>query len=1078
MRQKFSTLIHFVLMIALVLGLVVTPFNASAQSSDGARTVAEEGKPRIIWLTSPANGSVYTAPASIVLTAVLTDTTNSVGKVAFILNNTSKLWESSTPPYTFTWSGVNPGNYVVGAYAYDKNGVKLTNANFAGVKVLAPGVPTPTPTATTVPGSTPAPVPTMPPSPTATPTPASALFTLTVNNGTGSGSYTAGTTVNITAAPPPADQVFLQWSGASVANVTAMTTTLTMPAANAGITATYGPDQIVPQPVASHPRLWVTVDDLPRLRAWASPTNPIYANGFQPALTYAINRTNAHWNWQTGLPGPGWQDSGSALFPGDGTEAYAEFFAFASLIDPNPANRDLYAQRARTLLMYVMNQAVQGPAAGQPFRDPQFATYDRSRTGGEAFGLTVDWIYPYLSAQDKATIRKVFLRWAEEQLTAYNHPVPLGVTNHPSLLGGQHGPRWAANNYFSGHMRHLVLMSLSFDPADDPAINPALSSITLGNTLRSYLLNATGAWLYEQYAIYEDANVVSPIYNVPTSGLGIASGGLSVEGSMYGDSLAYVQEALLALHTAGFHDETLSGPQIKLTDSTYWDKVLDGFLHSLAPIAQVDPAQAYMGPIYQMASHGDLLRFWVAPHEFPVYGALGVYDFLTGNTQRLAKGRWIAANAIQGGIDKLAERAGGNIWSNNEATNAILYFLMFDPAVDAQSIPDPRPALPTTFSMPAIGRILARTDWSANASWFTYKCGWLTINHQNGDCNQFEFYRKGEWLTKERSGYANDMILMTSDYHNTLALQNTATSGTTQPYLQFFEVETWQRGGQWTNGQNAGDPTVITSFGNNYIATTGISTNLYNRPDQWNPGNSIVDILHASRSLVWLKPDTIVVYDRATSKTANRFKRFNLVLTGDTTVNGKLATEVTPKGQQLFIRNLLPMTTTLTVLPAENFNLVAQGEPSRFRLVVEDASNPSDVRFLHVLEGADAGATPTAVQLVQSRSGAPFEGAVIGNTAVLFPVNLNNAGNTSYLVPMLATNHLVTGLTPGGAYDVDVLLTGSNVVIVVKANGSMYTADSGGVLNFDTSTIRPSDLEEETTTAANTLFLPLVTVAK
>ena len=38
--------------------------------------------------------------------------------------------------------------------------------------------------------------------------------------------------------------------------------------------------------------------------------------------------------------------------------AYAEFFAFWSLIDPDPSARPVHAQRARSLLMHVMNEAV------------------------------------------------------------------------------------------------------------------------------------------------------------------------------------------------------------------------------------------------------------------------------------------------------------------------------------------------------------------------------------------------------------------------------------------------------------------------------------------------------------------------------------------------------------------------------------------------------------------------------------------------------------------------------------------------------------------------------------------------
>lgn len=65
---------------------------------------------------------------------------------------------------------------------------------------------------------------------------------------------------------------------------------------------------------------------------------------------------------------------------------------------------------------------------------------------------------------------------------------------------------------------------------------------------------------------------------------------------------------------------------------------------------------------------------------------------------------------------------------------------------------------------------------------FDYRASWESINHQDDDGGQFEFYRKGEWLTKEMSNYDNNAAV----YHNTLALQNYYVNGT--PALQWFET--------------------------------------------------------------------------------------------------------------------------------------------------------------------------------------------------------------------------------------------------------------------------------------------------
>ena len=66
-------------------------------------------------------------------------------------------------------------------------------------------------------------------------------YQLTVNSGSGSGSYAAGSVVDLVANAPPSGQVFDQWTGdiGTVADVNAASTTLTMPAGDATVTASY-----------------------------------------------------------------------------------------------------------------------------------------------------------------------------------------------------------------------------------------------------------------------------------------------------------------------------------------------------------------------------------------------------------------------------------------------------------------------------------------------------------------------------------------------------------------------------------------------------------------------------------------------------------------------------------------------------------------------------------------------------------------------------------------------------------------------------------------------------------------------
>jgi hypothetical protein len=839
-------------------------------------------------------------------------------------------------------------------------------------------------------------------------------------------------------------------------------------ALGAGVVATLSlatPKPADAAPSTGHPRLWITPADVTRLQGWANPvTNPMYKNGLAVAAAAAKAHADASWNYNTGVPNANWHDTGSTSWEGDVTEAYAEMFAFMSLVDPNPANRPQWAMRARVLLMWAMNQAAQGVAAGLPFRDPQFPDFNRANIYGEAWGLTVDWIYPSLSAADKATVRKVFLIWSNEILNIANRsgggPYLPGKLNDPRVLGidptlpaaTNQGHeiqfRWAANNYFLGETRTLSLMAMSFDAADDPAVDPTKPVSQVGNSLGSFVNDTMGWWLYQIYALFETPSVTKLALGLSqtNASFGIASGGLPVEGSLYGESLGFLGETLLAMHTAGYDDTTLYGPQAGFMKSPYWDKTIDGIFHSIAP-APYQPSQAsgfaFQGQTWPVATSGDTLRTWVEDATFTLAGTVGLFDLATNNQTRLGKSRWIGMNAMLGGSANLYQRA-ANVWGNSYATTAILYYMLYDPA--AATPPDPRPTLPIHFTAPAIGTIYARSDWTPNASWVSFRCGWETINHISGDCGQFQFYRKGQWLTKEWSNYANDWNGYTPLYHNILGLQNDtpAISGS-------IWDTTVATGGQWNNGGNAGDPSIWLSANDNWAYSQTDATNLYNHQAWFSPSQAATDIKTAARSAVWLNPDYMVVYDRGTSGKSGRFKRFNLVMMAKPTITGTVAT-ATAGGQTLTVQSLMPANPTIReehfwkTNAVQEVNQTSYLDTSFDRLIIEDPTGPTNIRFLTVLQGTDAGVPALPATGIHSSAGAAFDGAVVGNYSVVFPVTLGQAfTSTSYAVPTTATRHLITGLTPGVAYSVT-LTPGNGVTNITVATGTGYIADVGGVI--------------------------------
>jgi hypothetical protein len=759
-----------------------------------------------------------------------------------------------------------------------------------------------------------------------------------------------------------------------------------------------------PIPLTSHPRLWITGDDLPRLRRWATEANPLWSGGMLAVADMLVGfMEGGH------LPD---DDPGGNAYETYPCENAAEFFAFLSLVHPDEDARTDFAKRAHILLMHVIDEAAKGPATGEPFRDPYFSTDDRSRWWGEAFPLTVDWIYPTLSATDQAKIRDVFLRWCEEntnaEITTYNHPEPNGVVNDPALTEDPIRLRWAGNNYFTAHMRNIGLMALALDPEDDP-----------DGELAVYLESATGAWLYMVDALLR----------------GDSRGGFTAEGFEYTQqALAYVVQFQLALHTAGQADPDRWGPQVILTDQPFWDEAIPAFLHSLSPATTVLPDLDWLGPVYQPAWFGDGESYW-GPDFIGLFGALGRYDDLTNNTARLEALRWIQIHTPPGGAGQLTYRMSGEF-----AHVPILYFLLFDPEAGVPA--DPRPELAHSFFAPGIGRYLERTSWDGDATWFTWALGWNTVDHQHGDGNQVEFYRGGEWLTKERTGYGFN--IGSSDYHNTLALENDPPDHNMEGD---FRSDLYKRGSQWMI-VTAGDPEIVArSGGEGYFHATGDATNLYNSEAEIS-----MDIVHASRSVVWLKPDHIVIYDRAESKTDGRFKRFWLNFPAEAVVDGTVTTMTTATGQHLVISTLLPADAEIATEPAEPLTETgepAAGEPMLFRLRVEAPGGPTRARFLHVLQGVDPGGAANEVLLIESNGGTPYAGAVVGETAVLFPGDLGEVvRELTYTVPAAARRHLITGLVPGSGYDSETQVDGSRLVVTIRP-GTGQTADDGGVLSLE-----------------------------
>ncbi|HPR74056.1 MAG TPA: SwmB domain-containing protein [Bacteroidales bacterium] len=87
---------------------------------------AINNQPPIVSISSPTKSTGFVAPAAITIDANASDPDGSVTKVEFY-NGTSKLGETTSAPYSYTWKEVSAGTYSITASATDNKGLKTVS---------------------------------------------------------------------------------------------------------------------------------------------------------------------------------------------------------------------------------------------------------------------------------------------------------------------------------------------------------------------------------------------------------------------------------------------------------------------------------------------------------------------------------------------------------------------------------------------------------------------------------------------------------------------------------------------------------------------------------------------------------------------------------------------------------------------------------------------------------------------------------------------------------------------------------------------------------------------------------------
>lgn len=813
-----------------------------------------------------------------------------------------------------------------------------------------------------------------------------------------------------------------------------------------------------PTPASTHPRLMVTQSMLSDLRARATRKNVMYQSIKTRAET-ALERDSQSWAWSCkgGSGQPKSDESGYSK------EYDANTFAFLSMVAPTPAERNAWGCYGRDLWVYVMQQVVSGKEEikGNHWSDSV-----------TQFALTTDWLMAgnYLNASDQELARRFLAFFAKTVLGySYGSTAPVGGYNSASQFF-ENDPfslvsvRAMGNNYTMSKMLALVGAALTFndDPADDPNLpnscNAKRSEVCpdfSAGSLHAYINYFSGGMLYRMYAHLEDPTVSLPAYqtafkNLPQMPkcnyvdgtkhpcLGDGRGGESSEGSWYQYSIYRLRDTLNMLHTAGYDDPIVYGPQVSLGTSSWWDMK---YVSDLEFLTGGSPAYNYL-------TTGDSLHTYRVPTDFATEASMMTADSYVGRKDRTEALRWLILNSAFGGPlgngkDCKFYCGFDSELSNDFASSLAVDLLIATSAPDpVSSLPaDPRPALPPDLYNGSFNQhTMVRTSNPAEKVLFSTYCPNTLVDHEHEYCGRFDIYSNGEYITKGRTEFNDYNDQMSSaTQSNTLSVEN-ASTGSCKDW-NCFMYAALTNGGQFWHGQQQGFNLVTHAELPSYAAWLYNDTGAYNGWWAWSSPFDVAaynDVTKVSRSMVYLRnTNQVIYYDRAVTRHPSA-KGVYQITTGEPTVTENEATWLTRSGKQrAFFTGLLPAHATVARIDLIQGRDVQKEDGEPAANLKFSAGSPTAVQFLSVLEWGSASLHRSPTSAVESTAGQSFQGAKVGSSLVMFMRDWP-ATFTGVTYPASgATTQYLSDLQPNMPYQI----TGDG------APASAHS-DSAGVLTF------------------------------
>jgi hypothetical protein len=605
---------------------------------------------------------------------------------------------------------------------------------------------------------------------------------------------------------------------------------------------------------------------------------------------------------------------------------------------------------------------------------------------------------------------------------------------------------------------YLTAAALTFDdnPTDDPPLPNTCSATRYqvcadgtAGSLHAYWKYLVGGMLYKDWAHIEDPIIAQNAYNaffgnlasipachsVAANGkvpcFGDGRGGESSEGSWYQYSMFRTREALNAIHTAGYDDPLLYGPQLSYATSSWWDLKYVADLHFLTGKYGTAPWISW-----NYWTTGDSLGYGRFPSDFEALTSQLDYNSYVGRTDETNGVLWLVMNTSSGSSGGITNFDANltNDYAGQLAPDLFIALPAGDPVAKAPS--DPRTALPQDWYNGGNQHIIARSGWGSSDAAFSYYCPNTAIDHEHEFCGKFEIFQNNEYITKGRTEFNNYNDSWTTTIHSNLpSLMNAPNSAQCKNVGSCYQSTQAQGGGQFLHDYQGGMTTVLLhNEAPAYIAAIVDSTAEYNS-SYWTDYSGVT---HASRSLIFLRgSNQVVYYDRGSTGSNAWEKNDNLVVTGAPAISGSTASWLTPSGsQRAYWTNLLPVGATLTNA-GRYTDADATTDSYIYGRIYSEAGQVASTQFLNVLEWGSSSIAKSTTTLVQSSAGTNFDGALVGNSIVMFKRNwADTVTNTTYAASG-ATTHYVADLLSNSTYTV----TGAGTPSTVRT-------DNAGIATF------------------------------